>query len=161
MMRSGLLRACFLLMAAALFLPAVSIRAQSSSGVYGSQTPTSNFEAQLIWGTNEKQSDPKLKPADPKLVEKLQKSPFKWNYYFEMHKVNIKLKLNEEKTVTMSRNCVISVTSLKEDQVKFQLIGKGKLANTVTQELPAGRLSIVGGDAENSTAWFVVLKRVE
>jgi len=161
MMRSGLLRACFLLMAAVIFLPAAPVRAQSSAGAYGSQTVTSNFEAQLIWGTNEKQSDPKLKPADPKLVEKLQKSPFKWNYYFEMHKENIKLKLNEEKTVTMSRNCVISVTCLKDEQVKFELIGKGKLANTVTQDLPKGRLLITGGDAENSTAWFVVLKRVE
>jgi hypothetical protein len=152
MMRSGLFRACFLLLVAVLFFPAASARAQSSSA---------NFEAQLIWGTNEKQSDPKLKAADPKLVEKLQKSPFKWNYYFEMRKESIKLKLNEERTVTMSRNCVISVTSLKGEQVKFQLIGKGQLANTVTQELPKGRLLITGGDAENSTAWFVVLKQVD
>ena len=45
--------------------------------------------------------------------------------------------------------------------VKFQLIGKGKLANTVTQALPKGQLFVTGGDAENSTAWFVVLKQVE
>ena len=67
----------------------------------------------MIWGTNDKQSDPKLKPADPKLAEKLQKSPFKWDHYFEMHKETIKLRLNEEKTVNMSRNCVISVTYLE------------------------------------------------
>jgi len=159
-MRSGLLRACLLFMVAALFFPAASARAQSSA--YGqSQSGAANFEAQLIWGTNDKQSDPKLKSADPKLVEKLQKSPFKWDHYFEMHKEAIKLRLNEEKTITMSRNCVISVTYLKDEQVKFQLFGKGKLANTVTQALPRGQLLVTGGDAENSTAWFVVLKQVD
>jgi hypothetical protein len=141
-----------LLMMAALLFPAASARA-----AVGEAT----FEAQLIWGTNDKQSDPKLKSADPKLAEKLEKSPFKWDHYFEMHKEAIKLRLNEEKTVTMSRNCVISVTYLKDENIKFQLIGKGKLANTVTQALPKGQLLVTGGDAENSTAWFVVLKQVE
>jgi hypothetical protein len=161
MMRSGLIRACFLFIVAALFCPAASIRAQSTGASYGTQSDVATFEAQLIWGTNEKQTDPKLKPADSKLAEKLKKSPFKWDHYFEMHKETIKLKLNEEKTVTMSRNCVISVTYLKDDNIKFQLFGKGTLANTVTQALPKGRLLITGGDAENSTAWFVVLKQVE
>jgi hypothetical protein len=147
-----------LLMMAALFFPAASLRAQSSSGLSSSAV---NFEAQLIWGTNDKQSDPKLKSADPKLVEKLQKTPFKWDHYFEMHKEPIKLRLNEEKTVTMSRNCVISLTCLKDDNVKFQLFGKGKFANSVTQALPKGQFLVIGGDAENSTAWFVVLKQIE
>jgi hypothetical protein len=151
MMRSGLIRAC-LMFVAALFFVAASARAQ---------TVTANFEAQLIWGTNDKQSDPKLKPADPKLVEKLKHSPFKWEHYYEMHKEPLKLRLNEEKTVTMSRNCVISVTYLKDQNVKFQLIGKGVLANTTTQALPKGQLLVTGGDAENSTAWFVVLKQVD
>ena len=146
-------------MMAAVFFPAASAHAQSS--LRPGLTNAATFEAQLIWGTNDKQSDPKLKSADAKLAAKLQKTPFKWDHYFEMHKELIKLRLNEEKTVTMSRNCVISVTCLKDDQVKFELIGKGKLANTVTQDLPKGRLLITGGDAENSTAWFVVLKRVE
>jgi len=146
-------------MMAALFFPAASGHAQSSlrSGL----TNAATFEAQLIWGTNDKQSDPKLKSADAKLAEKLQKTPFKWDHYFEMHKELIKLRLNEEKTVTMSRNCVISITYLKDENIKFQLFGKGQLANTVTQPLPKGRLLVEGGDAENSTAWFVVLKQID
>jgi hypothetical protein len=124
------------------------------------ETGDMNIEAQLIWGTNDK-PDPKLKPAGPGLSEKLKHSPFKWDHYFEMHRELIKLQRNEEKTITMSRNCVISVTNLGNDQVKFQLFGKGKLANTVTQALPNGQLLITGGDAENSTAWFVVLRQVD
>jgi hypothetical protein len=152
-MRPGLIRVCILFsVIAALLFPIASARAET-----GDMT----IEAQLIWGTNDTKPDPKLKPADLKLAAKLKGSPFKWDHYFEMHREIIKLRLNEEKTITMSRNCVISITNLKDEQVKFQLFGKGKLANTVTQALPKGQLLVTGGDAENSTAWFVVLKQVD
>jgi len=150
-MRPGLICVC-LFFVGALLLPTASARAQSD---------TATFEALLIWGTNDAKTDPKFKPAEPGLAEKLKKSPFKWEHYCEMQRQVLKLKLNEERTITLSRNCVISVTNLKDDQVKFQLFGKGKLANTVIQALPNGQLLVTGGDAENSTAWFVVLRRVE
>jgi len=151
-MRPGLICVC-LFFAAMLSLPAYSAHAADSTDM--------NLEAQLIWGTNDTKPDSKLKVAGPNLSDKLRHSPFKWDHYFEMHREPIKLRLNEEKTVTMSRNCVISITNLGNDQVKFELFGKGKLANTVTQALPKGQLLITGGDAENSTAWFVVLRHVD
>jgi hypothetical protein len=120
-----------------------------------------NIEAQLIWGTNDLKPDPKLKPVGPNLSAKLKNSPFKWDHYFEMHRETFTLKANEEKPITMSRVCEIKVTNLGDEQVKFQLFGKGQLANTVTQALPKGHLLITGGDAENSTAWFVVLRRTD
>jgi len=149
----GMIRALLLFIAITLLLlPVASARAESGD---------MNIEALLVWGTNDTKPDPKLKPADPKLIGKLKHSPFKWDHYFEMHRETFKLRLNEEKTLTMSRNCVISVTNLKDEQIKFQLFGKGVLANTVTQPLPKGQLLITGGDAENSTAWFVVLRQVD
>ena len=151
-MRPGLIRACLLFVAMGLLFPVASVRAET-----GDMT----VEAQLIWGTNDSKPDPKLKPAETKLATKLKGSPFKWDHYFEMHRETFKLKLNEEKTVTMSRNCVISVTNLGGDQVKFSLFGKGKLANTTSQALPNGQMLVTGGDAENSTAWFVVLRQVD
>jgi len=151
-MRPGLICVC-LFFAAMLSLPADSAPA--------ADTGEMTIEAQLIWGTNDSKPDPKLKVAGPTLSDKLRHSPFKWDHYFEMHRELIKLRLNEERTVTMSRNCVISVTNLGNDQVKFKLFGKGTLANTVSQALPKGQLLITGGDAENSTAWFVVLRQVD
>lgn len=148
-MRLGLL--CLSLFFALLISPG-SARADSGD---------MNLEAQLIWGTNDTKTDPKLKPADPELVKKLKRSPFKWDHYFEMHREQFPLKLNQEKTIPMSRNCVISVTNIKDQQIQFRLFGKGQLANTVTQALPKGQLLITGGDAENSTAWFVVLRQVD
>jgi hypothetical protein len=120
-----------------------------------------NIEAQLIWGTNDTKPDSKLRPVGAVLSGKLKHSPFKWERYFEMHREDFKVNLNEEKIITMSRNCVIKVTNLGNDQVKFQLVGKGKLVNTVSQVLPKGQLLITGGDAENSTAWFVVLRQID
>jgi hypothetical protein len=152
-MRPGLICAC-LLSAAALLLPVGSARAGSDE---------MKIEAQLIWGTNDTKPDAssKLRPVGAVLSGKLKNSPFKWEHYFEVHREDIKATLNDEKTIIMSRNCVIKVTNVGDDQVKFQLFGKGKLANTVTQELPKGELLITGGDAENSTAWFVVLRQIE
>ena len=152
-MRPGLIRAFLIFVAVALLLPVASARAADTGDM--------TIEAQLIWGTNDTKPDPTLKPADTKLAAKLKGSPFKWDHYFEMHRETFKLKLNQEKTVSMSRNCVVSVTNLGGEQLKFKLFGKGVLANTTQQALPKGQLLITGGDAENSTAWFVVLRQVD
>ena len=149
-MRSGLICACLLI--AALAFPARTAWAAAGD---------MDLEAQLIWGTNDLKPDSKLKPAGPNLSGKLRNSPFKWDHYFEVHRETFTLKVNEEKTITMSKNCDIKVMNLGDEQIKFQLIGKGKLANTVSQALPKGQLLVTGGDAENSTAWFVALKRVD
>jgi hypothetical protein len=150
-MRPRLICVCVLIVAALLF-PVGSAHAGSRD---------MNIEAQLIWGTNDTKPDSKLRPVGTVLSGKLKHSPFKWEHYFEVHREDFKANLNQEKTVTMSRNCVIKVTNIGNDQVKFQLVGKGKLVNTVSQGLPKGQLLITGGDAENSTAWFVVLRQVD
>jgi len=148
-MRSGLI--CFCMLFALLF----------STDLARAGAGDMNLEAQLIWGTNDTKTDAKLKPADPELVRKLQASPFKWDHYFEMHREQFALKLNQEKSIPMSRNCIISVTNLKDQQIQLRLFGKGVLANTVSQSLPKGQLLITGGNAENSTAWFIVLRHVD
>lgn len=151
-MRSGIFCAC-LLFAAALLLPLGTVAADSSGCM--------KIEAQLIWGTNDSKPDAKLRPVGTILSSKLKNSPFKWDRYYEVHREDFKVCPNEEKTVTMSRHCYIVVKNVGSDQIKFQLYGKGKLANTVTQALPKGQLLITGGDAENSTAWFVVIRQTD
>lgn len=151
-MRSALICACVLL-AAALLLPLGTVAADSTGGM--------KIEAQLIWGTNDTKPDSKLRPVGAILSGKLKHSPFRWEHYFEVNREDFKVSLNEEKTVTMSRHCYIVVKNVGDNQIKFQLYGKGKLANTVTQELPKGQLLVTGGDAENSTAWFVVIRQVD
>ena len=152
-MRARPISACLLIVLTALFFSACIGSAASDD--------TINIEAQLIWGTNDAKVDSKLKLVGTKMSERLKHSPFKWDHYYECKRETFKVKLNEEKAVTMSKRCQIRVTNLGDSQVKFQLFGNGQLANTVTQALPIGELLITGGDAENSTAWFVILRQVE
>ena len=120
------------------------------------------LEAQLIWGTNdEKPSDPDIKEVDPKLEKKLKKSPFKWKHYFEVNRKKFSVKKGESQKVEMSKDCEIEVHNLSDDVVELTLFGKGKSVGTIKQGLPKGELLVTGGNAENLTAWFVVLRQVE
>ncbi len=117
--------------------------------------------AQLVWGTDDaRASDPKLKPVDPELEKKL-KNSFKWKYYFEVSRNQISVPLNAEKKEAMSKQCEIAIRNLGGDKVEVQLFGKGKLVEKRTQSLAKGKCLIIGGNAENTTSWFVVLKQTD
>jgi len=151
-MRPGLFCVC-LLFVVALYFPATVARAASD---------TINIDARLIWGTSEPKTDTKLKPVGPRLSEKLKNSPFKWDHYYECNAQKpFTLKSNQVQRVQMSKRCEIVVTYLGNSEVKLEVYGNGQLVNTVTQALPRGEFLLVGGEAENSTAWFVVVRRAD
>jgi hypothetical protein len=152
-MRLGLICASLFVVAVLLFPASVACSA--------SDIGTLNIESQLVWGTNDPKPDPKLKPVGPKMSARLANSPFKWDHYYEVNRPIFSVKLNETKRVTMSKNCEIKVTNLGGSQIKLELFGKGQPVNTVTQSLPKGELLVVGGNAENSTAWFVIVRQAD
>ena len=120
------------------------------------------FEAQLIWGTtNSVSPNPNHKPAQKDVERKLKEQPFKWKHYFEVNRVALTVPDGELKGVPVSKSCSIQVKNLGRQKVEVTLIGKGKEAGKITQALPKGELLVVGGNAENATAWFVVLKQAE
>ncbi|MCU0789246.1 MAG: hypothetical protein MUC91_13865 [Verrucomicrobia bacterium] len=120
------------------------------------------FEATLVWGTNDPlPPDCKLKPVDEEVSRKLCKLPFKWKNYYAVREQAFSVKLGDQKEVTMSEECEILVTPLKDDKVELALRGKGKMVGKVTQKLEVNRLLVTGGNAENLTSWFVVLRRVQ
>jgi len=119
-------------------------------------------EAILVWGTNDATSpNPKHKPVGPRLAKKLQSLPFKWANYFEVNCKQIVVPHSAEKKERMSQDCEIKVKNLGKSVVEVSLIGKGEPVGKITQALPKGELLVTGGNAENFTAWFVVLKQVE
>lgn len=118
------------------------------------------LEAILIWGTNEPHpGDPKLKPVDADLEKKLKKSPFKWKYYFEVNREKFSVSESNKKKVEMSKQCEIQVENLGKSLVGVELFGKGKSAGKVKQRLPKEEILVIGGNAENTTSWFVVLRQ--
>lgn len=117
------------------------------------------FEAVLIWGTNDETSpDPNHKPVSEGLVKKLK--DFKWTHYFEIARQTVSVG-KDEKKVQMSKDCVIVIKLLDKDQVEVALIGKGKTVGTIKKELRKGGCLVTGGNASNSTGWFIVIKQVD
>jgi hypothetical protein len=119
------------------------------------------LEAFLVWGANDAKSpNPNYKPVPPDLAKKIRQS-FKWEYYFEVNRTNFDLSKSQEKTVRMSKNCELTVKNLGDSQLSLRLIGKGKPVHYITRPLPKDEVFIYGGNAENSTAWFLVLRQAE
>jgi hypothetical protein len=135
--------------------------AASFFGVANTRAADMKLEAQLVWGTtNSISPDPKHKPVDPELERRL-KRLVKWEHYFEVQRKRFSVPEGEERDIEMSKDCSIKVKNSGESKVQLNLYGKGKSVGKIGQVLPKGELLVTGGNAENLTAWFVVLRRVE
>ena len=118
------------------------------------------YEAVLIWGTDKQSQDPKHKPVEDKLAEKFKKL-FKWQYYYEVNRSTFSVKVGETKKVTMSKQCDIQVRRVDAETVEVELWGKGKRVSKSSQKLPKSGCFVTGGDAADSTGWFVILRQKE
>jgi hypothetical protein len=120
------------------------------------------LEAHLIWGANDAKSpDPQHKPVDPEVAKKLRQSPLKWQHYFEVTRKQFVVPTAGAKKVAMSKDCEINVRNLGNSSVELSYFGKGQLVGKITQALPKGELLVIGGNAPNFTAWFVVLRQAD
>ena len=61
----------------------------------------------------------------------------------------------------MSEKCKLIMRRFIDHKLEVTLIGKGREVVTRKQSLPKGEMLVLGGNAPNSTAWLVVLKRLE
>ena len=121
------------------------------------------FEAQLIWATNQKQSpDAKHKVVDADIRERLSKLPLKWENYFEVNRQQLCVDKGGTNKVCMSAKCTVEVNMKDAKKVEVLLIGKdGKVLSRQTQPLNKGEVLILGGEAPDSTAWLVTVKRTD
>lgn len=120
------------------------------------------LEAVLVWGTNDgKPADSNLKPIAEDIAKKMNCLPFKYTNYFEVNRKNLVLPQGGTQKAKLSKDCSITVKSLEDGKTELMLMGKGQPACKITQELKTGKCLVTGGHAENSTAWFVVIKQIE
>jgi|HubBroStandDraft_6_1064221.scaffolds.fasta_scaffold246989_2 hypothetical protein len=120
-------------------------------------------KVQLIWGTDEEKSpDSRHKAIEDDLSRKLSKSPFKWKHYFEVNRQLVALPLGEAKNgVKVSSHCAIDLKSLGKDKIETKLYGKGKLLSTHKETVKKDWPLILAGNAENETAWLVVITKID
>ncbi len=125
------------------------------------QAADANFEAQLIWATNEKSSpNPKHKEADPEMSKRLAKLPLKWANYFEVNRKAFTLSLGGTNRVVMSEKASIEVKLLDVQRVEVLLFGKkGDVCTKHTLPMPKSEILVFGGESPGENAWLVTLKR--
>lgn len=120
------------------------------------------LEAVLVWATNDpKPEDAKLKPVAADIAKKMSCLPFKYTNYFEVDRKQLQLKQGGTEKAQMSKDCKITVKSLPDSKVELTLIGQGQPVGKITQPMKKGKCLVTGGNAENATAWFVVIKQIE
>jgi len=119
------------------------------------QAADMKFQAFLLWGTddNKPPEGKAYKPVDPEISKKLKDLPLKWAHWFEVNQV--------AKEVPIGEKCQLNVKQLAGPEVEVSLVGKGKEVVKRKQSLPKGEMLVLGGNAPNSTAWLVLLKRIE
>jgi hypothetical protein len=122
-----------------------------------------SVKVQLVWGTDlEKSPDSHHKPIDDALAIKLSKSPFKWKHYFVVTQTNVVIPLGQAKTgIKMSSHCVLDLKNLGKDKIETKLYGKGKLLSTHKETVKKDWPLILAGNAENETAWLVVISKAD
>jgi len=129
----------------------------------GAHAADMKFEEHLLWGTDE------AKPPEGKsytavqaeVKKKLATLGLKWTNWFEVNRKGFTVGPNGTVHVQISDKCELVVKSLTGATLEVSLIGKGKEVMKRTQSLPKGEMLALGGNAPNSTAWLVVLKRIE
>jgi hypothetical protein len=155
-MRAKLISATYLIwaLAAFVFLAVGSLRAQAAD---------LKFEAQLIWGTDAKNSpDPKHTPVAPDIKKKLETLPVRWTNWFVVNKQIFPLSPAGTKRVALSEKCEIQVKDLGNSKIEVTHFGKGNEVWKGAQVLSKGEVfPVLGGNAPNKTAWLMVLKRLE
>ncbi len=127
------------------------------------QAADMKLQAYLLWGTDDaKPPEGKAyKPAGPEITHKLKELPLKWTNWFEVNRKDFAVLPGSVKEVPMSEKCQVNVTKIGSAEVEVLLIGRGKEVVKRRQSLPKGEMLVLGGNAPNSTAWLVLLKRIE
>jgi hypothetical protein len=130
---------------------------------FRAQSADMKMQAFLLWGTDD--TKPPLgkgyKPAGLDVMQKLKSLPLKWTNWFEVNRKECAVPQSAVKEVPVSEKCRLRVKNVDGTEVEVLLIGKGKEVVKRQQSLPKGEMLVLGGNAPNSTAWLVVLKRTE
>jgi hypothetical protein len=127
------------------------------------QAADMKFQAFLLWGTDNSKppAGKTYQPVAAEIRNKLKELPIKWTNWFEVNRKSFTVTQREVSEVAISEKCHVKVKKLGESNLEVSLIGKGKEVMKRRQSLPQGEMLVLGGNAPNSTAWLVVLKRTD
>lgn len=116
------------------------------------------MEAKLVWGSNEPSKE--HKPVEAAIAEKLQ-ACFKWKYYYTINTVVADVPSRATRKLKISDQCTLEITELEGPKIEVKVIGKGVPVSKTVKQIVKGEFITIGGDAENKSAWFIVLTQLE
>jgi hypothetical protein len=118
------------------------------------------FQAVVVWATDSEkppEKEEELHPVEPDLKEKIKF--LKWKNYCQVgDRKHVTLSPGQTHNVDLSHKCRLKLCEDEKEGLKIDLIGEGKLVLSKKQNMPQKDILVIGGDAENSTAWLVVLR---
>lgn len=134
-----------------------------SCAEFRAQGADMKLQAFLLWGTDDRKppEGKSYRPVTADVMQKLHDLPLKWTNWFEVNRKDFAVQQGVIKEVPISEKCQINVKKISGTEVEVLLIGKGKEVVRRKQSLAKGEMLVLGGNAPNSTAWLVVLKRTE
>ncbi len=115
------------------------------------------YWVQLVRGTTEKEppsSD--CKPIGPK-ISKTFLPVFKWSHYWEMNRQEVKVAVGGKKTVRLNQQRSVEIDLTDKTKRKVTAFeGDKPVFKTVD---PIGNsMSIIGGDRDTNSSWFIVVR---
>ena len=116
---------------------------------------------QLVWATNDEKPPTHHRPLDPTLEAKLRGSPYRWTNYYEVNRQFAGIPAGGTNAVHMSSRCMLNLKNLGNDRLELQLYGQGKLVSTHKEKVAKDWPLVLSGNADNHTAWLVVVTKVD
>lgn len=133
----------------------------SSAAVAADRRPkpdTFIYYVQLVRGTAADRSPlPGCKPVGPALAGRFH-SVFKWRHYWEVRSARIEISPGQEKRVRLSTEREVEI-DLRNPRVRtVAAFHKGNMIERTI--CPRSKdMTLIGGDNDRSSAWFVVVRR--
>lgn len=116
------------------------------------------YYVQLIRG-NDSDKPPTLgnKPAGPKLDTQL-RAVFKWKSYWEVNREDVKVVPGQKTKVRLSKDRDVEIDLTEAGKRKVTAFQNGKALECTTRPLGES-MTIIGGDRDPKSVWFIVVRR--
>lgn len=116
------------------------------------------YYVQLVRGNDSaKPPSPEAKPIGPKLSKQF-RVLFKFQNYWEMRRVQVKLGSGEKAKVRLTKEREVEIDLTQAGKRRVTAFWEGKSHGTVSGPI-GDRMTITGGDRDTGSAWFIVVRR--
>ena len=124
----------------------------------GAQEAKLTYYVQLVRGTdNAKPPTPESKPIGSRLSSRL-RPVFRWEYYWEISRHEVRLTPGQTVRLDLNKERAVEVFLSPEGTRRVTAFYRGKAVTSLSR--PAGaEMTILGGDREGRTGWFMVIRR--